>query len=100
MPPPTAPLASAQLMAQEAGLHVDMEGFQVAMEEAKELSRAGAPSCAAIFSAGLRFFGEEETELSRAGAAWRLPAAPFQLFHLHDAMARLHALRGAPPNGS
>ncbi len=30
-----------QLMAQEAGLHVDMAGFQAAMEEAKELSRAG-----------------------------------------------------------
>lgn len=28
-------------MAQEAGLHVDLPGFQAAMEEAKELSRAG-----------------------------------------------------------
>ena len=37
-----SPLAMLpQLMAQEAGLHVDMVGFQAAMEEAKELSRAG-----------------------------------------------------------
>ena len=28
-------------MAEEAGLRVDMPGFQAAMEEAKELSRAG-----------------------------------------------------------
>ena len=40
-----------QLMAQEAGLHVDMPGFQAAMEEAKELSRAGecaSRECSAV----------------------------------------------------
>lgn len=37
-----------QLMAQEAGLHVDMVGFQAAMEEAKELSRAGEQFVACV----------------------------------------------------
>lgn len=39
--PSCLPSPHVQLMAQEAGLNVDMAGFQVAMEAAKELSRAG-----------------------------------------------------------
>jgi alanyl-tRNA synthetase len=47
-------------MAEEAGLHVDMAGFQAAMEEAKELSRAGAKKGS---TAGLKFQAEETAYL-------------------------------------
>lgn len=43
------------LMAEEAGLQVDMEGFAIAMEAAKELSRAGAKKGGAN---GLKFEAE------------------------------------------
>ena len=58
-PAPYRPLLP-QLMAQEAGLHVDMAGFQAAMEEAKELSRAGQKKGAAT---GLKFQAEETAYL-------------------------------------
>ena len=58
-------------MAEEAGLHVDMAGFQAAMEEAKELSRAGAKKGAA---AGLKFQAEETAYLqNRCGWGGLLP---------------------------
>ena len=47
-------------MAEESGLHVDMAGFQAAMEEAKEKSRAGAKQGAA---ADLKFQAEETAYL-------------------------------------
>lgn len=37
------PVDLTQLMAEEAGLNVDMAGFDAAMAEAKELSRASEP---------------------------------------------------------
>lgn len=57
---PSLPALCLQLMAQEAGLHVDMAGFQAAMEEAKEKSRAGAKQGAA---AELKFQAEETAYL-------------------------------------
>lgn len=47
-------------MAEESGLHVDMAGFQAAMEEAKELSRAGAKKGA---GAELKFQAAETAHL-------------------------------------
>ncbi|KAL4856101.1 Alanine--tRNA ligase [Chlorella vulgaris] len=58
------PVDLTELMAQEAGLHVDMAGFQAAMEEAKEKSRAGAKQGAA---AELKFQAEETAYLQNSG---------------------------------
>ena len=69
-------------MAQEAGLHVDMAGFQAAMEEAKELSRAGQKKGAAT---GLKFQAEETAYLQNmcggggrrpGGGCWARAAGP------------------------
>jgi len=49
------PVDLTQLMAEESGLEVDMEGFAKAMEDAKELSRAGAKKGGAN---GLKFEAE------------------------------------------
>ena len=49
------PVDLTELMAEESGLTVDMEGFAKAMEEAKELSRAGAKKGGAD---GLKFEAE------------------------------------------
>jgi alanyl-tRNA synthetase len=49
------PVDLTQLMAEESGLTVDMEGFAKAMEDAKELSRAGAKKGGAN---GLKFEAE------------------------------------------
>ncbi|PRW58002.1 alanine--tRNA ligase isoform A [Chlorella sorokiniana] len=58
------PVDLTELMAQEAGLHVDMVGFQQAMEEAKELSRAGQKKGAA---ANLKFQAAETAWLQNSG---------------------------------
>ncbi len=59
-------------MAQEAGLSVDMAGFQAAMEAAKELSRAGAKKGA---GSELKFEAEATAYLQNRWAAGTRPAA-------------------------
>lgn len=66
-------------MAQEAGLHVDMAGFQAAMEAAKELSRAGAKKGA---GSELKFEAEATAYLqNRCGRSWGGAAAGAQARH-------------------
>lgn len=55
------PLDLTQLMAEEAGMTVDVDGFAVAMEEAKELSRASAKKGG---GAGIKFEAEATAWLS------------------------------------
>ena len=55
------PVDLTQLMAEEAGLTVDLPGFAAALEEAKELSRAGQKKAAA---AGIKFEAEATAALS------------------------------------
>lgn len=55
-----------ELMAQEAGLHVDMDGFSKAMEQAKELSRAGQKKGGGD---GLKFEAEATAWLASNGIA-------------------------------
>lgn len=59
------PVDLTELMAQEAGLSVDMAGFQAAMETAKELSRAGQKKGAAQ---ELKFEAEATAYLQNSGA--------------------------------
>ncbi|KAL4446750.1 hypothetical protein ABPG77_007994 [Micractinium sp. CCAP 211/92] len=59
------PVDLTELMAQEAGLSVDMAGFQAAMEAAKELSRAGAKKGA---GSELKFEAEATAYLQNSGA--------------------------------
>jgi alanyl-tRNA synthetase len=58
------PLDLTQLMAEEAGMTVDVDGFAVAMEEAKELSRASAKKGG---GAGIKFEAEATAWLSSNG---------------------------------
>ena len=61
------PIDLTELMAQEAGLEVDKEGFSQAMENAKELSRQGAKRNA---GKGLKFEAEATSWLSTSGIAY------------------------------
>lgn len=58
------PLDLTQLMAEEAGMTVDVDGFAVAMEEAKELSRASAKKGG---GSGIKFEAEATAWLSSNG---------------------------------
>lgn len=68
------PLDLTQLMAEEAGLQVDVDGFNKAMEDAKELSRAGAKKNAAN---GIKFEAEATAWLAKNGIAYTDDAAKY-----------------------
>ena len=80
------PIDLTQLMAEESGLSVDLGGFQKAMEEAKELSRAGQKKGT---GAGLKFQAEETAWLANSGVPLTADGAKYGA---EDAQTQLLAI--------
>jgi alanyl-tRNA synthetase len=85
------PVDLTQLMAEEAGLNVDMAGFEAAMAEAKELSRAGAKKGG---GAALKFEAEATAWLASSGVPRTDDAPKYGAAHVETRVAAILTASG------